>query len=310
MADKIFTRLVVKKKDLFATMLAKMTEAGWTRLNGSASNSANVIVMHSKGVAGDRPMYIMIAPFDGASTVGNAAYDVRITDYVDMVYQIGSGYDASTGIVTAPFEFNSWQTFPIWSMHARDFPNGDGAGSVPNSLDMDIEFYYCISADSVTMLFVPPKGTARASTLTFFGIPEKEFLQEVKSPAYSHMVMGTTGRCTTNRNVRVLNRPQAWSRTSTGYGVPPIFTLSPMSPNIDGVYQLSEMYYGATDEGFRGRWGNGVMLLPVSSGIVDGDTIQVTVNGSPQTYRYTRLAAHSAAALLDYATVAIAIRIS
>lgn len=288
MADKIYQKYTVLKKDLFMTLINHMKLNGWTRLNeGHPLTGNSQFIMHSKGTAGDKPMYISLAPYDGNDVIGKSGYDIRTTDYSDGVYRMGSGYDPDTGALIGPFSADSFDTLSFFP--GRSYSSAGSAYSRTWNREFEIDFYIYADADFVAYCVRPLDYTGLENCFTFFGIPEKEYLQEVKTPAYSNFIFGTSGRNAWERNtLRTLERPRNWCRNYAGIQSLVYSVLSPYSPNIDGVYQLSDLYVGRSDEGIRGKIGNEFYVLN-PGGAVDGDIIEVRVEGVVKKYRYTLL---------------------
>jgi hypothetical protein len=288
--SKVYVKQTIKRKDMFMALINAMKAAGWTRLNeGHATTGATQWIMHSKGKTGDKPIYVSLTPYDGYNVIGNESYNIMTTDYSEPQFQLGSGYDATTGSLTGTKFWNSRFT------NLSFFP-GRYYGSPTHSYarqynrEWDIDMYFAIDLDFVSFVVVPFAYTGLQPCITFFGIPEKEYLQEVKSPAYSNVIAGTSGRQDWGRNTLAqLERPRNFSRNGDAYQANLYSTLSPFSPNIDGVYQLSDLYVGRSDEGMRGRIGNGFYVLNQASLAVDGDIIEVRVEGLIKKYRYTVL---------------------
>lgn len=290
MADKIFSKVAsVKKKDLMPTLVNLMITAGWQRLNtGHASTGASRYIMKSNGKTGDKPIYFELLPYDGNNVIGNATYDIRTTDYTDGQFRMGSGYDPTTGMLTGPFSTTlSSQVFSLIGGRASGSDN-NANGRLLNK-DYECDLYYYIDLDFVVIAVCPLVYTGMQNCMTFFGIPEKEYLDEVKTPVYSNIIYGTSGLMTEGAQaIKVLERPKSFARNNAGYNLVSQALIPALSPNVDGNFQLSDIYYGKSDEGIRGRIGNGFYVIP-HSGIVDGDIIQVVVGGVTQQYRFVKL---------------------
>lgn len=307
MADKIFTKYTVKKKDLFMTLINHMKSVGWQRLNeGHPSTGNTEFIMYSLGESGDTPIYVDLAPYDGANVIGNESYNIMTTDYTDGVIRIGQGYDNTSGALLGPY-MSGWTTFSF--LPGRNYVNDQSSYARQYNKEFDMDMYIYADKNFVVFVVVPFLYTNLANCITFFGIPEKSYLEEVKSPSFTNVIFGSSGRFYGGSNViAVLERPKSFTRNNGGYTCNVLSVLSPYSPNVDGVFQLSDIYYTKGDEGIRGMIGNGFYILPLG-GAVDGDIIEVGEGENIQRYRYTVLGSANNN-YTSLPTLAVAIRIS
>lgn len=301
MAMPIFTKGTCKKGDLFLTLIDIMLNAGWQRLNPSSNTS---YLMYSDGTDGQSHMYIELFPYDGYNVIGNPTYDIRngSGQCSDAMFRFVKNYDATTG--TWDYQCNH-MTLPFFPGR---YPNASFNNARSYRNDFDIDYYYYATKDVICFVVVPFKYTQLQNLVFVFGKPTESFMQEKTTKEYSGFMFATSGTLLSGapKKVLVFERAKSFIDNLSAYWEDVQAIIPPRAPDTDGIFGLSDMFYGISDQGMRGRLAY-FYLLP-SGGLLDGDIIVVNNNGQTEKYRYTQLGA-AAYGHSSFPTDAIAIRI-
>jgi hypothetical protein len=301
MAMPIFTKGTCKKGDLFLTFIDIMINAGWQRLNPSSNTS---YLMYSDGTDGQSKMYIEIWPYDGSNVIGNAVYDIRngSGQYSDPIARLVKDYDSSTGTWNYQSNYFSMPFFP-----GRRISAASGYGRQWRN-DFDIDYYYYATKDVVCFVVVPFKYTGIGNQAFLLGKPSQSFMEEKTAKEYSGFIYATSGPTydEANKKVLIFERPKSYIDNLSAYDEYVYSVVPPRSPDMDGAFGLTDMFFGRTDEGMRGRLSYFYFLN--KGNLLDGDIIVVNNGSQVEKYRYTELGDPYNYAT-SFPTYAIAIRI-
>lgn len=266
---------------MFTKLLEIFIEGGWTILTPNPLTSPYVNI-HSTGISGDKHMYIRLKPFDG--NTGLATYDIRTTDYTDFQLDFGSAYNAATDTITAIgrteiFNFIGARNDSLSNGYARLY-----------SKEWFMRYWYYVDKDRLMFISQPgalfPDAIQKYATFTFLGIPEEMYLKEHLLPVYMGAVLVKTHTAMGANKARILERPAILPRENTN-ATTNIYAASAgiVSPNVEGVVELTDAFIGDPREGTRGKLG-GFYVCPTGVNLLDGDTVELVTPTGTHTYLY------------------------
>lgn len=289
MTNKIFTKISLKRKDLFEKFIEVMVNGGWQLLNTDTSTK---YVLFSDGISGDKHMYLEIYPFEGSDVINNATYDMRnktrssIAD--SALFRIGESYDSSTGSMSY---YDGYKVLPFIQNRDNSISYSSIIWVDPNE---DLDFYYYVDKDRVMFLVNPSvyRYTGKSNHFFMLGLPEESYLEEDYSGFPSNfLILGSVNM----PNNAISSYPKAWiakrpknyvPKSSSVYSIQSYSIISPMSPNVDLKFPMSELLLGNGNEGLRCKVGGFYLVKPNSGEILDGDTIVVQTDNRVEKYRY------------------------
>lgn len=279
MSNKIFTEGTCKKKDLFNTLIAAFQAGGWTVLNPGGTDYVD---LYSDGTDGNKKMWFRFYPYDG-TLEPSSSYDIRTTNYTDCGFRFGAGYRGGTmqfvGTRTEIWSFMSGRNNSFSTTYARGYDK-----------EWDMRYWYYCDKDRMIWITQPFEytGYKKYAVFNFLGVPEELYMQEYTDPFFSGAVFATSSCSYAPNRMRIAERPASIIKDNNGSSFVETMSMVPTkSPNAEGIFQLSEVYFGKSDEGIRGKLG-GFYVIPTSN-ILDGDIIEVQSEGEIHRYRYIYL---------------------
>lgn len=291
---ELFSKITVQRKDLYPSLINQMIAAGWVKLNALHATAEYCDVMQApSSQSGNNKQIWMLAPFDGTDAFNVPAYDIRKTVYTNAIICYCSAYNSTSGLgvpIKGASLPGAWENFSLLVNTQRrgSSPTAGYARSTP--MEVSIDLYFNIGAEYVAFGTIPqsPVLAKNQGCFTYFGRPEDCYLEESSGVA-PYVVHGSTGHSSnTSTNIPMFySRPRNFKPDSASkYSGTCYFVDFGASPNIDGVYTLSDIYMGRVDEGARFRLGNGFMYLGASPELTSGDLIEVSVDGVTKLYVY------------------------
>ncbi|EJR57243.1 MULTISPECIES: hypothetical protein [Bacillus cereus group] len=304
MTKAIFTKGTCKKFELFDIFVQVALNGGWKLKEGS-NLTDDQICLYTDGYNGDKHMAVHLTCYDS----NYSPYNIRTTDYTDGSMRMGTMQSNNT-VFYSQDGMSSFCFFP--GRTANQDTNTSYARQYNKLFDM--EYYYYVDKEVIIFLVVPFKYTGLGNGLIFLGFPEQSFVEESKrneNKSYSGAVYANSGYCGNvigSYRLRVADNPknllEVPGKNTIAQGTYSL--VSPLSPNIDKKFVLSEVFYGDSTTGMRGRLGK--IYLLQQGGILDGDIIEIKVNNEIQKYRYTVLGGASSN-YTSFVTNAAAIRV-
>ncbi len=286
MADYILTPGQCAKADLYKTLKNAMIAAGWTNI--SSLFSTDFDVMKSPGNDGTKNLLLQMRP----TNTGNAN-STETTDYSCWSCRLLDSYapGATNQAGTIARAATSWYNMDWLSENYSQYQVS--AGTILN-------YRLLVDKNKIIMVVYPPASLTGLNPVVFFiGLPDSAYCDEPDSRGFIIAKNWGNGSAT---NVLVSNTPGGMSTVTAPYWLPSMSQLSPKNPNAAGVYCISEIFYGNTSEGPRGKI-DGIFALP-NTNILNGDILKI---GDKQ---YQVLLNTVSGVVTSFPTTAIAIQIA
>lgn len=137
------------------------------------------------------------------------------------------------------------------------------------SKDTTMTYRLNVNKNRLIIVIESPSATGIGSVLNYIGIPDEVYADE---PDSRGLIFATTSRADAVSNLIVSNSPVNIAPATSATVRPIIVNLSPKNPNSQGLYMLSEFYYGNTSEGTRGKL-TGIYGLP-NDNVLHGSIIE------------------------------------
>lgn len=163
MNDYIFSKMTVKKRDLYSTIKNLLTSNGWQNI--SSNSVTDYDVFYSKGTSGTHDLYFQIRDLD---INGANSFSTTKTGYYfsgRLINRYVPGNPGSAGIFDRPGE--SWRVIVC----------------VNGSIDLDTSFtlWYHVNANRIIFNTEPPYSVNATSQFNLIGMPDNTFGTEVGS---------------------------------------------------------------------------------------------------------------------------------
>lgn len=255
--DYIFQNGTCAKSAIFATIITKMTTAGWTNVASLATS--DFTVMKSTGVNADKNLLIQLR-----STNLSAANDTATTSYSQMSYRLIDTYTPGATGVAGVFG----RTALAWT-DLFIAPVAAASAVVPP--DTTVTYRWYADAGKFIMSIEYPSSLNLAPILMYIGQPDTVKVSEALSAG---MIVGTTSNATTAASVLVDNTPVGIGAVAAPYALSTTALLPLTNPNVAGVYFLSDIYYQSATEGIRGKL-DGLKTM-FNNKCLTGDTVTDT----------------------------------
>ena len=254
MADYVFTKGTALKKDMFTKIVQLFTSAGWT--NVSSNPTTDFTVLHSKGESDDKDLFIQLRAFNTAETTTS----IETTDTNAMSYRFIEGYEAgadgASGTFTRPTE--------VWT------PLYIAPSTTSVNREVELEYYYSINKNRLIIVIETPVSVNLAPILLYLGLPDTTYTTESGSRG---VIFGASAYPKTNNTINISNASDGLPSDPASSNRTPYVTLAPKNPNSAGLFTLSEILYGNTTEGIRGKL-TGIYQMP-NGNVNNGDTIVI-----------------------------------
>jgi hypothetical protein len=264
MPSYVVTQGTCTKGQIFQTLVNAMISAGWQ--NVSSNPSTDYAVLQSTGTSGNMNLVIQLRSLNAGGTVDSATTDNATT----MSYRLVGGYTPGSGGASGTFARNTtqapWRELCICSNNTTT----PGKNTIVN-------YKYFANKNFIVFTIEYPSGTNTYPSVFWIGIPDITYCTESGSRG---LLVAQVNQAVVNGSVDITDTPaDIAANTGTGlltYGMPIYTTLSPKNPNSAGQYMISDMFYGDTTVGVRGKL-TGIWALP-NQNILTGDTITIGSN--------------------------------
>ena len=284
MADYIFTEGKIAKKNFFNKLIEIMTAAGWT--NVSSNPTTDFVVMHSKGESGDKDLFIQLRP----SNVTNVN-PTDSTDYNVMSYRLIEGYTpgaTGTAGTFARTTTEAWTALHIVPTTA----------AITVNMEIELTYFYHANKNRLIMAIETPPSTTYAPQLIYLGLPDVTYTTETGSKG---VLCAVSSYPKANATVHISNAADGLPSDTTSSTRTLYATLSPKNPNSAGLYTISEILYGNSTEGIRGKL-SGIYQMP-NGNINNGDIITIGAK------EYRVVVTHSVTSNNSFSSVTFVIQI-
>ena len=226
-----------------------MKSAGWNDV--STAPATDFVVMHSKGESGDKDLFIQLRP----TNVSNAN-STETTDYNVMSYRFVEGYEA--GVFTRSSE--PWNAIHLAPTTTNIALTGE----------LELTCFYHVNKNRIIMVIETPVSTAYGAVLFYLGLPDTTYTTESGSKG---VVYATSAYPRTNQTLQISNATDGLPSDSASSTRSLYSTLSPKNPNSAGLFTISEILYGSSIEGIRGKL-DGIYQMP-NGNVNNGDVITI-----------------------------------
>lgn len=254
--DYIFTPGTCAKKDFYGVIVGALVAAGWTNVASLASTDYEVYT--SNGNTGDKALVLNLRK----GSLATPANDISTTNFCQMSYRMVTSYTPGAAGVAGTFvRPDSWRDMFIYPIAL--------AGVLAN----DTVYNYKIYVDKSKVIFSLefPPALNMLPMVTYLGAPDTQYCLE---PGNRGILFASTANNTAAAaNVLIADAPGGLGTLTTPEALPMICTLAPKNPNNAGKYTVSDIYYGSTTEGVRGKL-DGVVAMPVAN-VLTGDNITI-----------------------------------
>jgi hypothetical protein len=300
--DYIFTPGTCLKKDFYSVLTNALIGAGWTNVTSNHDTDGDVFV--STGNTGDKSLIINLTKNQATPST-----DVTTTIYATMTCRFPSSYTPGEPGIAGTF------VRPGLSMHLSLAHIHQTRG-----MSLDTVCYYKLYVDKNKVIFsieYPPAASDTTGInwighpiFNFVGLPDTLYTSEtgnrgmVLCSTFVNSTNGTRGGVT--NSLLVANNPASIGDSEDAYAMPLIYTNIPTNPNNSGIYSLTELEYGSSVEGLRGKL-DGVYMLP-NANVRTG--MQFNVESGEDTHTYYVINANGALYGAGIPTRVVAIRIA
>lgn len=279
----IFTPGQCTKAQLYDVVLNAMLAAGWQNITSNYATDGDVL--YSTGVNGDKSLIINLIPYSGrnasgitASAANDAAYSTRTTTYAYWSFRLEQSYTPGASGTAGTFSHPS-RTFnnPIYLFAGLGPGSNWGAtyyaGNITFPIDTVMNYYIYVDKSKLILFVKPPDTYSINWSVIYIGLPDTTF-----------------AKCDNGRGVICALNWNWWGAfplmteypddgvvaqlTGTNnYYTALTFVQPTTSPNQNGKYFLSEIYYHNSSYGLIGKLDG---ILGVSNnGLTTGDTITI-----------------------------------
>lgn len=283
MTNKIFTKVSIKRRDVFNKFIDAMVNAGWQIVN---NNTSQKYVLYSTGNDGNKKIYLEIFPYDGSNGIGNATYDMRspaATIYSSGLYRLGKSYNPTTDVMDY---YNA--TYRVLPFNSSRSSITTTSGGITVFGDYDVDMYYYADKERIMVFLNHWRYTGYTNLFMMLGLPEESFLVEDYSVFPTNLFeFGNCNMANSNKAMIAEKPKNVATKSNAFYQIDVQNLVVPLSPNVDGEFVLSEFIFSLNTEGIRCRVGGVYSVLANTNRIMDGDTIVVTPEVGPvQKYRF------------------------
>ena len=229
--EYIFSKGTCKKKEIYSLIIDKLKEKGWKDI--SSKPETDYVVLHSKGVTGNRDLILNIRETDVS---GNSP--VTTTDGSLMSYRLQTSYtpggSGEAGTFAKPARV--WRPLCIY-----------GSGQAL-SKETTLDYYVYADAGKIILSLEYPKSSSIYGPVVFyFGEPDTRFLTESQSRGILYASSADQS------GVIITDCPDDMGSNDEAYDLHTYSLLPAIDPNLAKKYMVSPIYYGSDVEGFRGK---------------------------------------------------------
>lgn len=256
MADYILQEAKCTKAELFSKFIGLLIGAGWKDV--SSNPTTDFVVLNSTGESNDKDLFIQFRP----TNVSNSQ-PIETTLYGVMSYRLINEYTPNENMGTAGTfgrtTAEAWKPLYIAQSTTANLP-----------LDLELTYRYHVNKNRIIFLIETPESMNLLPVLWYIGLPMNTFTSEPKSRGVVAMSSYYSGY---SNSVHISDAVAEMPSLTTSTSKTNYCALPPKSPNSAGIHTPSELLYGDTSEGLRGKI-DGIYFLPANS-ISNGDTLSL-----------------------------------
>ncbi|MGD2351927.1 MULTISPECIES: hypothetical protein [Bacillus subtilis group] len=269
----LFQTGTATKTELYGVMKNLLLQAGW--INVSSNPATDYDVFKSTGETGDKELVFQTRPYYGTSTAG--VNNIESTDFhYGGIRLIGgytpSGTSGTSGTFDRTLTNEGWKNLPF------------ACTVTTQSFDKNTPVTYRYSVNKNRLIFVTeyPPALNTPPCMFYIGIPDETYCSEPKSRGLLYL---TSCQGVVTSSVYITDNAGEVASQLSSKSMGTLCQLAPKNPNSAGNFTLSEIFYGDSSEGVRGKL-TGIFALPTQN-IANGDIIVqggqeylVVVNGT------------------------------
>ncbi|ANB66142.1 hypothetical protein GFC29_3817 (plasmid) [Anoxybacillus sp. B7M1] len=262
MPDYIFATEQVAKKDFYNWLLNKMIGAGWRNISSNPTSDGDVL--QSIGEDGTRNLILNLRPGNTTGNTGQGSNPITTTDYNVMSYRLLNDYTPGTagtsGTSSRALASTAWETFYV-------IPT---TTTIPKDTILTVRYH--VNKNRIILLIETPAAVGVSPILYYIGLPDEFYCSEPNSRG---LLIGSTGYNKYSGAVHISDTvgELASIGTTAGTSNTTYQTLAPKNPNSAGKYIISDIFYGDSTIGFRGKL-TGLFALP-NQNVLNGDIIKI-----------------------------------
>lgn len=274
MADAIFTKDTVLKKDYVDHFIDILKGAGWEDISSNPEKDG--FIMHSKGEEGNKDLFIQFRYGDHSGSTGLGNNPTNTTTSQVFSYRLINSYIPQDPVTVQPTEeelAKNPDAQPTTTLTSGIFQRPSDTFYrlyiAPNGLDLETELtiYYHVNKDRIIIITETPDALNSLPIAYYFGLPTHYTAEEGSRGVIALVSYYSSFSNSVNISDAVTGLPTL--PTSTSH---PIYcTLPPKSPNSAGIHTPVEAIFGDNSIGIRGKI-DGITFLPNGS-INNGDNL-------------------------------------
>ncbi|HMM22694.1 MAG TPA: hypothetical protein PKA10_18400 [Selenomonadales bacterium] len=261
--DYIFQSASVQKGGLYQFMIDKMKAAGWQDI--SSNPTTDFVVLRSTGVNEDKNLVIQLRPLPAAGTVAN---NVTTSNFSQMSYRLVDSYTPGASGAAGTFGRSSLAWTDLYLIPA--------AVNTQLAMDTVCNVKWYADAGKFIMAIEYPPATGYGPMLIYIGQPDSSYVAESNSAG---LLVGVTANAPAATSVQIDNTSDGSGSVTAPYVMATQSLLPTQNPNNANKYVVSDIYYGNSTEGVRGKL-DGVGCMLNNGNVLTGDNIVVDI----QTY--------------------------
>lgn len=251
MSDFIFSKIKIKKKELYDTIERLLVNAGWQNISSNATTDYKV--MFSQGESGTHRLCFQLR-----ETSPDNVYNIVTSSNGSMSIRLIGGYtpglNGAAGTVEKKSE--SWRWFIAHN------------GNI--SPEAIIELYYHVNKNRIIFAVQPLLAFNIAPAITFIGMPDETYIKEVDSRGLVFLPTNMINH--TSKMILVTDCSFKTNNSNTSYN---LYCDLPIGNNSSNSLLASNIVYGeSTAEGIRGAIDGIYCLSPTVTNLQNGTIIE------------------------------------
>jgi len=255
----MFTQGTCLKKELYGKIKELMIGAGWENISSDPTNDFDV--MYSTGEAGDKKLVVQMR-----ATAINGLNSIEDTNFATASLRLIGSYTPGTAGKAGTVDRTSetWRALAIAPI----------ATTATVDKETQVIYRYDVNKNRIIFNIEYPLALNLSTTTFYIGIPDDTYCSEPNSRG---LLFVTSTSAPGALSVLVTDSAGEVAPVTTATSRSVLCQLSPKNPNSAGSYTLSEIFYGDSSEGIRGKL-SGIYALPTQN-VLTGDII---VQGTQQ----------------------------
>lgn len=260
MSKYIFQSKTCLKSEIYNTIKEIMIAAGWQNITSSYASDSDVMYSTGEDDTQDLALYVNIKP----SRTSDEANSIELTDYNVASYRFPEAY--TPGDVGSPGTFTRTISSEPWK-YMYIAPT---ASTISKSVTVTIK-YHC-NKNRIIFAIIYPDASGIAPMITYIGIPDEIYVNTTGS---KDMLFATSSGGVSNSSVQISDDVMSMPRRAYSSARNTYVQLPPKQVNADGKVIMSEIFYGSTSEGLRGKLTGIYAISPSATVLNSGNIITI-----------------------------------